>query len=372
MTTSALISKRAFTILTFFFVIGTSILIAPGGLAAAAKQDAWIAALLGVLFNLAMAWGYAALAERHPDRTLVGICELLLGKWPGRLAGLSFVLFCYLLAALMIGDMGYFLTSQIMTDTPTEALQLLFVAAVVLTVSQGMTGYARTSEVLFPIVLLLFLLFLFPLLTEFQFGRMEPVLEFGLAPVWHGGRHFFALQELAVLMMLYPFVSPGKGRSQALLLGTALGGFVLVFTTVGSIGVLDDVLTANNIYPVYTLAKNIRVGMIIERIEGLMIFIWVCSIFLKVTITFDASLIGFMQIFAVKEKRVFVWPLALGMIVLSLICYTSVFFIQEFLVRYWMPFAFLFLVVLPGLLFVVSLLRGGKGKGAAASQARNR
>ncbi|MBW7456122.1 endospore germination permease [Paenibacillus sepulcri] len=354
------ISIRAFTILTFFFMIGTSILIAPNGLALAAKQDAWLAAIAGIAINLILVWLYAVLGERHSGQTLVEYSQTLLGKWAGKLVGLLFTLFCYLLAALMLGDMGYFMTSQIMTETPIEALQILFVICIVLVVRQGFTGYSRASEILFIWVVLLLVLFTAPLLPIFDSGRLRPVLEFGLMPILDGGSHFFAFQEMAVLLMVYPFVVSSKGRKNAFAIGTALGGLVLILTTLGSIGVLGEALTANNLYPVYTLAKNIKFGRFIERIEGLMIFIWVCSIFLKITLVFHSSIIGFSQVTGIGDRRVFLWPLAIGMIVLSLACYTNIIYVEYFLITYWSAFATVFLVAVPALLLLVSLIRKKK------------
>ena len=42
------ISVRQFAVLVMIFTIGTTILVIPSGLAADAKQDAWLAAMLGV------------------------------------------------------------------------------------------------------------------------------------------------------------------------------------------------------------------------------------------------------------------------------------------------------------------------------------
>jgi len=347
------ISIRAFTILTFFFMIGTSILIAPGGLAVDAKQDAWLACAVGVIINLALVWLYVLLGERHYSETL-------LGKWAGKLVGLLFLLFCYLLASLLVGDMGYFMTSQIMPETPIEVLQVLFMVTVVVVVRQGMKGYAMASEILFIWIVILIFVFIAPLVPVFDHRRMLPVMEYGAKPVLKGAGHFFGLQEMSVLLMIYPFVSSGKGRKNAFLLGTALGGLVLIVTTLGSIGVLGDDLTANNIYPVYTLAKNIKLGRFVERIEGLMIFIWVCTIFVKTTLVFHATVIGSSQLTGIKDQRVFLWPLAMGMIVVSLACYTSIIYIQYAISIYWAPFASLFLLFIPGLLLLVSLIRRKK------------
>ncbi|MFT9850583.1 GerAB/ArcD/ProY family transporter, partial [Aneurinibacillus sp. REN35] len=72
-------------------------------------------------------------------------------------------------------------------------------------------------------------------------------------------------------------------------------------------------------------------GRFLERIEGIMIFIWICSIFIKITLTFHASLLAFSESLRIPDLRVFLWPLAIGLVVLSLMCYPNVFYIQSFL-----------------------------------------
>ncbi len=143
------INNRSFAILVTFFMIGTSILITPSSLAHDAKQDAWIACFIGVGINLLLAFLYMLLGKRLADRTLVQYCEHVLGQWIGKIVALAFVLFFYLLASLMVGDLGYFLTSQILQETPIEVLQMLFILVVVITVRSGFVVYTRAAEVFF-------------------------------------------------------------------------------------------------------------------------------------------------------------------------------------------------------------------------------
>ena len=350
------ISKRSFTILVIFFMIGTSILITPNALAQNAKQDAWVACILGVCVDLLLVWLYVWLGRRHPDRTIVGCCEELLGPWIGKIPGLLFALFCYFLAALMVGDLGYFCTTQTMVDTPIEILQLLFVSTVVIAVLSGVGAYVRAADIFFPWFLLLLVLLVAALAPKFEIGRLQPVMETGIGSLAKGAFSFFSLQEIVVLMMLYPYVRRGKGRGRAFLTGTMIGGLVLVVTTIGSIGVLDSIQVANNQFPTYIMAKNISIGNFMQRMEGLLMLIWVLSIFMKVTVTFHASVLGMAQLFRVEE-RALVWPLAIGLVVIALMCYTNVVYVQNFLATLWTPFASLFIIVLPLLLLAASLIR---------------
>lgn len=337
-------------------MIGTSILISPSGLALEAKQDAWIAAMIGIGINVGTVLLYLALGNRFSGYSLVQFCEVTLGKWLGKIVGLLFVTFFFLLASLMVGDMGFFLTSQNLPETPIEVLQMLFALAVVMTVRAGLVVYARASEIFFPWLLFLFLLLILPLIPKFDIKNFPPVLEFGIKPVLKAAFTFSGFQEVVVLLMLYPYLIREKGRGRSFLTGTIVGGAVLVMTTLGSIAVLGASLTANQLFPAYTLAKNIGIGHFLERIEGIMIFIWVLSIFIKIVITFHAAVIGFAQVTGIADEKPFIWPLAFGMVLVALLSYTNTIHTQTFLAAYWSPFSFIFTIALPLLLFLISFL----------------
>ncbi len=72
-------------VLVILFTIGTSILTMPSGLASVAKQDGWIAAIIGVGVGLLNIWLYIKLFQQFPSMTLVQLNEKLLGnglvKW---------------------------------------------------------------------------------------------------------------------------------------------------------------------------------------------------------------------------------------------------------------------------------------------------
>ncbi|MCR8631406.1 GerAB/ArcD/ProY family transporter [Paenibacillus radicis (ex Xue et al. 2023)] len=359
---AGVISKRSFVILVIFFMIGTSILITPTGLALEAKQDAWLACIVGVVFNLLNAVLFVVIGKRMGDQTLIQYCETTLGKWFGKAVSLCFVLFFYLLASLMIGDLGYFVTSQIMQETPMEVLQMLFILVVVMAVRSGFIVYTRAAEAFFPWLMILFLLLILPLIPKFEISNFLPVMEFGIKPIVRGGFSFWGLQELIVLLIFYPLVSKTKGRGNGFITGIVIGGAVLICTTVGSIAVLGATLTANQLFPAYTLAKNISIGHFLERVEGIMISIWVLSIFIKIVLTFHASIIGFVQVMNIKDEKPLIIPMALGLIVLSIMCYPNSIYINDYLSKNWSPFALIFSVFLPLLLLGASSISAIRAK----------
>ncbi|WP_162341885.1 GerAB/ArcD/ProY family transporter [Paenibacillus paridis] len=354
------LTVRTFSILVIFFTIGTSILITPAGLALEAKQDGWLAAILGVGLNGLTVLICIQLGKRHNDKTLIEMCHAAFGKWAGNVLGICFVLFFYLLAALMVGDLGYFLTTQNLPETPIEVLQIMFVVIIVFAVRAGLVVYSRAAQVFFPILICFFCLLILPILPKISINNFEPMLEYGFMPVVKAGFSFSGLQEMIVLLMLYPYVKKPASSNGGFMGGMLVGGIVLIVTSMGCIGVMGASVTSNQLFPAYVLAKNISIGHFLERIEGLMIFIWIMSIVMKIVITLDASVIGLGQLLKLKDTKPFIIPLGFGIVVLALLCYPNTIFIQDFLSKNWAPFASIFTLFLPMLLLVVLLLQKKK------------
>jgi spore germination protein KB len=352
------IKARSFMILVIMFAVGTSILIAPGGLAIDAKQDAWIASIVGISINIALVLLYAALGNRYPNKTFVEYCIISLGPWIGRIVALLFVAFCYILASLMLGDMGIFLTSQIMPDTPMEILKIIFTLVIIVAIRAGLKVYTHAAEIFITWMFGLFIMLIIPSTPKFHFDQLFPLLEFGIKPVFKGAYNFLALQEMVVLLMFYPYVSAGaKDLRSRFIIGTAIGGSLIIIMTLSSILVLGPALTANQLFPAYAMAKHINIGEFLERIESVMMFLWILSIFIKITLTFHASVRGMVQIFKIKNEKPFVWPLAIGMIVLSSMCYPSTMFVINLLTHSWAAFSLVFILIVPMLVLCVSLIR---------------
>ncbi|SFK82462.1 spore germination protein KB [Paenibacillus sp. 1_12] len=353
------IKARSFMNLVIMFAVGTSILIAPSGLVTDAKQDAWMASILGIFINILLVLLYTTLGNRYPNKTFVEYCIISLGPWIGKIISLLFVGFCYILASLMLGDVGMFLTSQIMPDTPMEILKIIFTFVIIMAVRAGLKVYTHAVEIFIIWMLGLFILLILPSIPKFHFDQLYPLLEFGIKPVFKGAYNFLVLQEMFVLLMFYPYVSAGaKERKNSFIKGMGIGGSLIIIMTLSSILVLGPALTANQLFPAYALAKHINIGEFLERIESLMMFLWILSIFVKITLTFHATVLGIAQIFKIKDEKPFIWPLAIGMIVLSSMCYPNTIFVIHLLSHSWAAFSLTFMLVLPLLVFSVSLIRG--------------
>lgn len=92
-----IISSRQFMIITLLFSIGTAILIIPASVTSEAKQDAWIAAIIGVVLSLPIVKLFVALGNRTPTLTFVEANEKILGRFLENSLQLALLLYVYFL-----------------------------------------------------------------------------------------------------------------------------------------------------------------------------------------------------------------------------------------------------------------------------------
>lgn len=329
------ISFRQFYIMTFGLTIGTSILVVPSGLAHIAREDAWIASLCSLLINLIMVVLYILIARLHPGKNLFEIHEAAFGKWLGKAVSLLYLFYFLILTGTLLGDLGFFISSEIMPETPMEAIQILFLVAAVASASLGIVVLARVGELLFPWVLFLFLILVLTLIPQIDWNYIKPVLEGGWSPVLQAGYQSAMFQEVIVLMMFLPLVKKPKNGERAFLWGTFGGGMILSIIVLLSVLVLGIEQTENSTFPAYALAKTINIGNILQRVEGILITIWVLTFFIKSSLLYLSIMKGIQTVFRLKQQNYLIYPLAVLFLIIAWNTYVNTVYVNEIIAKVW-------------------------------------
>ncbi len=356
---NGIIGIRQFTIIVTLFTVGSSILISPAGLTAEAKQDAWIAAILAVSIGLLTVYLYSALVRQFPKQTLVEMCEVIFGIWIGKIVSLLYFSFFFLLAALVLRNIGDFMTTQVLPDTPLLFIIMIFLAAVIMANWYGLETIARAGEIFFPWVMIFFCAMVIFLLPQIRLIQLEPYLGGGFRPIIRASLPFIGtpFMELIVLLMVIPYVSCTQKANRAFLMGTLIAGVILIIISLISILVLGAGVTARQMYPSYDLAKIISIGGFLERLEVIMAGIWFITIFFKLTICFYASAFSLAQIMKMKEIRPLLFPLGMIMIVLSIVSYPNTSYFHNFVSKIWFTYACTFGFLIPACMIGTAVIR---------------
>ncbi|MBM7659871.1 spore germination protein KB [Bacillus mesophilus] len=351
------ISPRQFSILTSLFVVGSAVLFIPTILVGAAKQDAWISGLLGILFGILLAWFYGNLSKIDPDKSYIQLCMFSFGKWGGGLIAILTFTFHIILSCLLLFDIGDFLLTHILIGTPIEVIYYMFILAVVVYSTRlGIEPIARSAEIFFPWLFMLFILISLFLLPQIQGINILPVFEDGILPILNGTYFFigFPFVEMILLLMITPHIYDKTKITSSFINGVVLGSFILFVLVVMCILVLGPGFSMRNEFPIYVLGKKVSIGNFLERVEVIIAIIWFLSIYFKLTIVSYSFLVGLSQLLNMKDYRPLTFPFAVLIIPLTLLVIPSSIYLKEFSKHATTPYMIFIGFILPLLVYMVS------------------
>ncbi|MFU2018416.1 GerAB/ArcD/ProY family transporter [Peribacillus butanolivorans] len=351
------IGSRQLTILVILYTVGDSILVIPSIVASEAKQNGWVSGIFSVaIAPLLVVFLYDALRKCYPDLTLVEYSQKILGKWLGIAISLLFISYFFISTATYLREIGDFMTSQIMPDTPIQVIMFLFMSIVLMSARLGLEPLARSAEILFPFVVILLSSLIILLLPEIKFQNLQPVWEGGLKPVIRGSIPFIVfpfIESVAVLMIL-PFVSQKDRIRKSLFVGQLLAGSVLIIITMLAILVLGVDLTAKEIYPSYKLAQKINIANFLTRLEAILAIIWFITIFFRFSLFFYVTVLGLAQTLKLQDYRPLVFPFGMILLAFTLIMAPNTVYYSNFILDIWPFYAMTFGFLLPLLLLTIA------------------
>lgn len=353
------ISPFQFGALIIMFVISSSTLILPTLLAMQAKQDAWLSAILGTSASMLLVLVYGKLGTRFPGMTLAEISDRLLGKFMGKALMLLFLCYLFIITPGLLSQVGTLATSLFLAQTPTPAVNLLFFSIIVFAVLLGLETFARAAELFLPFVMLLLFLLLIALLPLIEFRYLMPMLENGIGPVIKGALTVIGIPflDLAILLMVFPSVSDGKAAYKVYFAATAFGGLMLIVVILFSTLIIGPFITEIAEYPFFVLAQKVNIGHFVQRIESIVMMIWIVSLFFKITICYYALLLLAGQIFQLRSYKLLAVPIGFIIIVLSVTLFPSSVSFWEFVAEQWTPSVLPYGLLIPAALLFIALIK---------------
>ncbi|WP_031515723.1 GerAB/ArcD/ProY family transporter [Desulfofalx alkaliphila] len=343
-------------------VLGTAVLFAPAVTSATAGRDGWISLLVvATLYAMVVSLVSVALARRFPKQTLVEYAPLILGNFLGKVLALLYLLWFLHISAVIVREFGDFMLSAFMPETPVLAFNISLILLTALGVKYGFEVICRANEFIFPILILSVIFIFILVLPEANFTNLLPVMENGIKPVLWGGMTTAAFRgEVVLVLMFFPFIK-GKEKTAWYLVGAVLFlGVLLALTAVIDTAVMGEVSKYLS-FPIFSLARYIAVGEFIERVEALILVMWVAGVTIKVTIFYYVTVLGTAQFFGLRDYKAVILPIGVVMAVWSHSIFENSRELVNWLSISFPPYAFSFQLLLPMLLLTVALLRKKRG-----------
>ncbi|MDQ0300244.1 spore germination protein KB [Salibacterium salarium] len=361
----AKINASQLFVLIFLFELGSALLVSLG---LSAKQDAWIAILLGMVAGMVLFFVYLSLYNYYPDILPTEYMQKIVGRFFGKFLACLYIVYFMYIAARVLRDFGELLVTFAYNETPLFIINAVLFLAIVYTVRKGIEVMARTGEILFVVLYFLaivgFILVVVSGLIEIN--NLKPVLEEGMGTVlktvitetW-----YVPFGEIIVFTMIFPYVNKPRKIKVACLSALALSGINITITTAISISVLGVDLVSRSQFPLLNTIQAIQVAEFLERLDVFFMVGLIMAGFFKISIYFYAAVTGLSNVFNTKETSKLVYPLGFVVLFSSMTIASS----YSEHIREGLQFVPLYMhlpfqVIIPSLLLLIAFIKNRKKK----------
>lgn len=315
------IGSGQLAMLLFTFTTGSAIINMPGPLVGFARTDAWIsmltAYLAGMLILLCMTYLYRA----YPAFTFVDCSRQALGQAATWVIMVPFLTFLIHINIGITLDVGLFMNSSMMPETPMFMFHSLLLLTSALTARAGIEVMARLFLLTTCFMVLAIGLVLLLLVPNYEPDFLLPIMADGWKPFVHGAyfAYGFPYAEIVALAMPMAFVPNGNGKKIGRLMQLALlANAVFLTVSVLCSQMVFGPIAGERKYLLFQAAQIVDVGNIIERIESTVGMTMILGSYMKLSIALFALNLAIARLFRLQNERALIMPIALLLTFLSI------------------------------------------------------
>ncbi len=359
------ISSKQYFLIIFSVILSVSIFSVPAPTVALARQEVWIAMVIAVFVDGVVAATLYYLGLKYFPQSLVQYCSTILGRIPGKITGAVFIWFFIHVAAITVRILGDFMITAVMPQTPILVFAVTLVILSASAVRNGLEIIARLAELIGPVLILFSLLTIGLVLKDVNPDNLKPLFHTGLIDILKASLIPSSWFGVCVIMgMLLPYHDKPQKTFVAKMGGVITGTILLTAFMLVQMGVFGVHGTASLTFPSYSLARMIHLGDFVERIEVVMMVIWLGGGFITLTVLYYVAVLGTSQLLNLKSFQPVVIPVGIVIIGLSIMLFSNHIDLKAFINKVFPFYALSIEGGLTTVLLIIALLRRGTAKKA--------
>lgn len=283
----------------------------PAFLVDAGGPAGWQVALVMTAVALVLYLPTVALARRFPGQALCEIGEQVAGSFLGTILSLTISIWLLAEVTLTLRNVTENFIISILPQTPPSVLAGVLVLCMVYAAYCGIESVARTTRILFPVMITGLLVLMLFNLPRWVSGRLFPFWGHGLYATTSSGLLYAGMgaDALALLVMGSVFRKPGHLRTSGLM-GILLFGLTATATVALLVGVFGASDASQQPFPMFTLSRLVYLGRFFQRTESILVMFWFFAAAVRLGTLFHAAAIGITGCLHLPFYRPLLFPLA--------------------------------------------------------------
>lgn len=327
------------------------------------KQDAWISMALAGAAGFIVIVLATASAKHYPGQTFIEFSQEVLGKWLGRFVVLPYLAFWMISLGNILRSIVDFIMMALFNNTPFLVIIIAFFVVVIFTVAtNGITTIGRSAELLGPLIVFMFFVTYILSFSDLDLSFLLPVVvDSGPLTLLIGTFNMIELYgDAYLIVMVYGFLNKQTQAIPRIYAGFGIAVGLTIVTTSFILMTFGPGVAAKMEYPLYELVRYIEVGEFLQRLEVIMIGLWIFSGFVKLSFYLFCLSYGTAQWLGIKKWKLLIIPVS-GLAIWEAGILTSLETSRTLLLEFVDPVMIpLLYLILPVILWMTILLRRGK------------
>jgi spore germination protein KB len=328
-------------------------------------QDTVIGSVLSALLSIPPILLITYMSNKFPGKTIIEYSLIILGKFLGSLLSLALIWYWLHGAANSLRQLAEAYAGVVMPETPMLAFVIIMAVVSAYAAKGGIEVIGRVGELTLAIVILAasFTIVLpYPLI---DFDNLSPMLAEGWGTVIESSMTSLAFyMQFIIIGMIVPYLDKPSCAAKFSLYALIVCTLLMTTFIISLVGVFGG--TSNSfIYPAYNLTRMISIAQFIERVEAVVLTVWVFSVAISVAIQIWAAAHGLEEIIKWLRLKGLVWHLSAICAAMSIVFYKSVIELELFYeAKNWGVYSLSVTLGSLSLIFIVALFRGMLNEGS--------
>lgn len=354
------ISTRQMLILLFAGMLSPSIRALPRRSMWFGGTGGWLSALLAVVPLLVVIGAILACLRRMPKGSGLGeLMELGLGQVGGRIVCGLYAFWIMLATAVFL---RVYSERFLSTTYANSSIYLFLVAILLLTLwnSRGSLGaFARMGEIFFLILIATLVLVLGMTVGQVKLENVFPIWWEDAPDILASALPAMSVLSYGVLVFFLGGQTADLTERRGMVLRWAAGfGLLLTAMQFVTVGLFGAPMVARMQVPFFMLTKEIDVFGATERLESIIIALWVITDVILIGIMVRAACAALQSTFRLAEGQKVAAPLVIALLPASILISSSQFALEQFCVTVLTGGNLLMCYVLPLLVCILAKVRG--------------
>ncbi|HOA55400.1 MAG TPA: endospore germination permease [Clostridiales bacterium] len=345
----------------FLFVTASftpTIRIVPAYAAQKAKQAAWLSPVVTAVLLILLVQLWQVIYRKYRDKSLMDIYCDIAGPAAGTVILIIYLLWMVLLSALYIRYFAMRLVGAIYPNTDISVFIISMLAVIVYTLGFGVTTLARFNEVLLPFLVIVFCLIFIMMIPNFRTDFLTPVSVRSILPVLNASMAPTGI--VAYFSFMFIFGDRINNKENINKIGFKMVLFLLITQVVIIASIISTFsyrIAQRTQLPFLAAVKQISVFNLLEKVESIVVSVWVLSDFIIICFFIICILSMLKSFFRLSDPKPLIGIYVIFSYFLAMLLANNVFEMERMSEDIALPVNIILGFVIPAIMFVVGKIR---------------